>query len=51
MKKILITGVLGHIGSKLSHSIVPGEYGLKSEDSLLDGIGETISLLKSISKK
>ena len=24
--KILITGALGHIGSKLIHSIKPGEY-------------------------
>jgi len=27
MKKILITGALGHIGSKLIHSIKPGEFG------------------------
>ena len=26
MKKILITGALGHIGSRLIHSIKPGEY-------------------------
>ena len=26
MKKILITGALGHIGSKLIHSIKPGEF-------------------------
>ena len=26
MKKILITGALGHIGSKMIHSIKPGEY-------------------------
>ena len=26
MKRILITGALGHIGSKLIHNIKPGEF-------------------------
>jgi len=26
MKKFLITGALGHIGSKIIHSIKPGEF-------------------------
>ena len=35
MKKILITGALGHIGSKLIHSIKPGEY---KEVRILDNL-------------
>ena len=33
--KILITGALGHIGSKLIHSIIPDEY---EEVRLIDNI-------------